>query len=202
MSGERGGNRTYNLLIKSQLLCQLSYAPSHDAAAGDLRLPYYCTTGPRYKLASATGVCDMKVKESEPVEIDSGQTIGKRAALQVLKASVPESISTGSDSFTFMSHTPATEGAVCRCGVRRFWLSVSQGRNPALTGRAEAAAPCAVGSPPGTPISDWLENQLSVSAQERIRRLAFPAAHYCTAPAFRNWPKIACSSGTDVEMLT
>ena len=27
MSGERGGNRTYNLLIKSQLLCQLSYAP-------------------------------------------------------------------------------------------------------------------------------------------------------------------------------
>jgi hypothetical protein len=26
-SGERGGNRTFNLLIKSQLLCQLSYAP-------------------------------------------------------------------------------------------------------------------------------------------------------------------------------
>jgi hypothetical protein len=26
-NGERGGNRTYNLLIKSQLLCQLSYAP-------------------------------------------------------------------------------------------------------------------------------------------------------------------------------
>ena len=26
--GERGGNRTYNLLIKSQLLCQLSYAPA------------------------------------------------------------------------------------------------------------------------------------------------------------------------------
>ena len=25
--GERGRNRTYNLLIKSQLLCQLSYAP-------------------------------------------------------------------------------------------------------------------------------------------------------------------------------
>ena len=25
--GERGGNRTCNLLIKSQLLCQLSYAP-------------------------------------------------------------------------------------------------------------------------------------------------------------------------------
>ena len=29
--GERGRNRTYNLLIKSQLLCQLSYAPVGDA---------------------------------------------------------------------------------------------------------------------------------------------------------------------------
>ena len=28
LSGERGRNRTYNLLIKSQLLCQLSYAPT------------------------------------------------------------------------------------------------------------------------------------------------------------------------------
>ena len=28
--GERGRNRTYNLLIKSQLLCQLSYAPAAD----------------------------------------------------------------------------------------------------------------------------------------------------------------------------
>src|SRR5208337_2859568 len=28
--GERGRNRTYNLLIKSQLLCQLSYAPFND----------------------------------------------------------------------------------------------------------------------------------------------------------------------------
>jgi|GEM_PF-5878647 hypothetical protein len=27
-NGERGWNRTTNLLIKSQLLCQLSYAPS------------------------------------------------------------------------------------------------------------------------------------------------------------------------------
>jgi hypothetical protein len=26
-SGERGRNRTYNLVIKSHLLCQLSYAP-------------------------------------------------------------------------------------------------------------------------------------------------------------------------------
>ncbi len=28
LSGERGRNRTFNLLIKSQLLCQLSYAPT------------------------------------------------------------------------------------------------------------------------------------------------------------------------------
>jgi hypothetical protein len=27
LDGERGWNRTTNLLIKSQLLCQLSYAP-------------------------------------------------------------------------------------------------------------------------------------------------------------------------------
>ena len=29
-SGERGRNRTSNLLIKSQLLCQLSYAPTFE----------------------------------------------------------------------------------------------------------------------------------------------------------------------------
>ena len=28
--GERGRNRTFNLLIKSQLLCQLSYAPDPE----------------------------------------------------------------------------------------------------------------------------------------------------------------------------
>ncbi len=31
--GERGRNRTFNLLIKSQLLCQLSYAPIFDLRA-------------------------------------------------------------------------------------------------------------------------------------------------------------------------
>src|ERR1700735_1108482 len=34
--GERGRNRTYNLLIKSQLLCQLSYAPDTGIT---LRMP-------------------------------------------------------------------------------------------------------------------------------------------------------------------
>ena len=34
-SGERGRNRTYNLLIKSQLLCQLSYAPAPEVLTGE-----------------------------------------------------------------------------------------------------------------------------------------------------------------------
>ena len=33
-AGERGRNRTYNLLIKSQLLCQLSYAPTLHREVG------------------------------------------------------------------------------------------------------------------------------------------------------------------------
>jgi hypothetical protein len=33
--GERGRNRTYNLLIKSQLLCQLSYAPTANRESED-----------------------------------------------------------------------------------------------------------------------------------------------------------------------
>jgi hypothetical protein len=33
-SGERGRNRTFNLLIKSQLLCQLSYAPIANCKVG------------------------------------------------------------------------------------------------------------------------------------------------------------------------
>ena len=36
--GERGRNRTYNLLIKSQLLCQLSYAP-RPGSPGQHRVP-------------------------------------------------------------------------------------------------------------------------------------------------------------------
>src|SRR5258707_7334243 len=32
--GERGRNRTFNLLIKSQLLCQLSYAPTANRMVG------------------------------------------------------------------------------------------------------------------------------------------------------------------------
>ena len=34
VDGERGRNRTYNLLIKSQLLCQLSYAPTANGTVG------------------------------------------------------------------------------------------------------------------------------------------------------------------------
>jgi hypothetical protein len=44
--GERGRNRTYNLVIKSHLLCQLSYAPfGWGWAARDVRLRYYNTPG-------------------------------------------------------------------------------------------------------------------------------------------------------------
>ena len=38
--GERGRNRTYNLLIKSQLLCQLSYAPAGGNIAGKTNKNY------------------------------------------------------------------------------------------------------------------------------------------------------------------
>src|SRR5579871_6365846 len=34
LSGERGRNRTYNLVIKSHLLCQLSYAPGVSCGFG------------------------------------------------------------------------------------------------------------------------------------------------------------------------
>jgi hypothetical protein len=38
INGERGRNRTFNLLIKSQLLCQLSYAPSRESVGWDKNL--------------------------------------------------------------------------------------------------------------------------------------------------------------------
>ena len=48
--GERGRNRTYNLLIKSQLLCQLSYAPAEEivkrgAACAAPKPDYHITPG-------------------------------------------------------------------------------------------------------------------------------------------------------------
>jgi hypothetical protein len=43
--GERGRNRTFNLLIKSQLLCQLSYAPTANGMVG---------TNPDYTIRSYT----------------------------------------------------------------------------------------------------------------------------------------------------
>ncbi len=64
-SGERGGNRTYNLLIKSQLLCQLSYAPpSHHSSIAEIRLslmifipnadPHPCYSGGRHHVRKRT----------------------------------------------------------------------------------------------------------------------------------------------------
>ena len=46
MSGERGRNRTFNLLIKSQLLCQLSYAPTRGGRFGQI-LGYHRPTSIR-----------------------------------------------------------------------------------------------------------------------------------------------------------
>jgi hypothetical protein len=45
-NGERGRNRTFNLLIKSQLLCQLSYAPLlwNQSDEGHHRKQYQCNT--------------------------------------------------------------------------------------------------------------------------------------------------------------
>ena len=46
LGGERGRNRTFNLLIKSQLLCQLSYAPAPRKSYGG-RTDYNIDSGPR-----------------------------------------------------------------------------------------------------------------------------------------------------------
>jgi hypothetical protein len=44
--GERGRNRTYNLLIKSQLLCQLSYASTnHILAFRAVHTTAFCEAG-------------------------------------------------------------------------------------------------------------------------------------------------------------
>src|ERR1035438_7760105 len=48
IAGERGRNRTYNLLIKSQLLCQLSYAPARGfpEAGATIASPKISITSP------------------------------------------------------------------------------------------------------------------------------------------------------------
>src|SRR5512135_3156849 len=60
--GERGRNRTYNLLIKSQLLCQLSYAPFWVGPSG-MKIywrgsaksrPIHCILTPGFKQAGTT----------------------------------------------------------------------------------------------------------------------------------------------------
>src|SRR5689334_14484861 len=84
LNGERGRNRTFNLLIKSQLLCQLSYAPLlwNQSDEGHHRKPYQCNTSfrrrrrggqvlpnlPRHAIRRVTGfhtrltVCSSRVK--------------------------------------------------------------------------------------------------------------------------------------------
>ena len=58
-SGERGQNRTVNLLIKSQLLCQLSYAPT----LGD-KQSFYSTTPPRASPTSKSGMIPVRKKKN------------------------------------------------------------------------------------------------------------------------------------------
>ena len=41
-SGERGRNRTFNLVIKSHLLCQLSYAPDFNATKVVAGVHFWC----------------------------------------------------------------------------------------------------------------------------------------------------------------
>ena len=57
--GERGRNRTFNLLIKSQLLCQLSYAPAAVGETGwalqKLRLNQITTLRTRLSNSGADG---------------------------------------------------------------------------------------------------------------------------------------------------
>ena len=59
--GERGRNRTFNLLIKSQLLCQLSYAPALHCEGGQTliipsTLHAFFAVGPRAKKFSFCAV--------------------------------------------------------------------------------------------------------------------------------------------------
>jgi integrase len=60
-AGERGRNRTYNLLIKSQLLCQLSYAPGHRNKAGRTTAEYNILA------RSAARLQNQKLKSLAPI---------------------------------------------------------------------------------------------------------------------------------------
>ena len=58
ISGERGRNRTFNLLIKSQLLCQLSYAPFRQfrwKQELEWTAPYLAVTCPEQVVSSLQG---------------------------------------------------------------------------------------------------------------------------------------------------
>src|SRR5208337_5351016 len=64
-SGERGRNRTYNLLIKSQLLCQLSYAPDRESLGSipalceiHSRQLFDCTTALNHSRTASFGAND------------------------------------------------------------------------------------------------------------------------------------------------
>jgi hypothetical protein len=71
--GERGRNRTYNLLIKSQLLCQLSYAPFNDLrTTRRARCQLWCQLD-LTKTSARTSVDPERTRPARSTEIDSNE---------------------------------------------------------------------------------------------------------------------------------
>jgi hypothetical protein len=69
--GERGRNRTYNLLIKSQLLCQLSYAPTVGMLAGRTNKNYSIRLRfARAEKFPASSLLLFKSEGTQPIEDD------------------------------------------------------------------------------------------------------------------------------------
>src|SRR5436305_353061 len=71
--GERGRNRTYNLVIKSHLLCQLSYAPAIVGISGETRHPHYTIPARRARTHSGSR-CTASIEKA-------GAQIAKYSAL-------------------------------------------------------------------------------------------------------------------------
>ena len=80
--GERGRNRTFNLLIKSQLLCQLSYAPTVGILAGRWNSDYSIRVGWQRTVSNASsGLFEVSSADSKkfkrgfcPVRLEKTET--------------------------------------------------------------------------------------------------------------------------------
>jgi hypothetical protein len=99
LSGERGRNRTYNLLIKSQLLCQLSYAPASKSHAtrSTCRVPPSSCLGtpqgrnsmPTWTLLHKPGVITVGTDHSRPVRERLTASSGRGSLEHALHAVAP-----------------------------------------------------------------------------------------------------------------